>query len=391
MRPVDAQRIAHRAAAICGMLAAWLLAGACSPAPSPGADGPPTALLTYRGRLADDPRLAEVGREFAAALRAATAIVSARLEVPADAAAFGYRFRDSDSNSDRPAGQWARTVHFSSGGTPEIQIDPAPFVLGIAELTPVITHEVVHAVLARELGEVYGTIPRWLDEGIAVEVAGQTDDKLERAVAWTPGRDAASIIDGLATDHHWTDYAEDALAIAWLEEVGGPRALPRLVDRLRSGEPWPEALRAICGLSWEDFEAGARRAALARIAGLTRGRDQRFRQALDLMARGEDEPVIEALDPFVRLRGRPYRLAALLYRGQALLRVGRPAEAERDLALAISSGRLPPRRHLAALEASFRALTAIGREQAARARCRDLLDLAPHGPPARTCLEATGG
>jgi tetratricopeptide (TPR) repeat protein len=107
--------------------------------------------------------------------------------------------------------------------------------------------------------EPYQKLPKWLREGIAVHLAGQTPGKMaygfmRKEIANDPGK----MIDGLQdADHSLEDYAEDGLAIAHLIEAAGPDALVRLESELRGGLGHREAIEKVTGGRFPDFDSGA--------------------------------------------------------------------------------------------------------------------------------------
>lgn len=114
----------------------------------------------------------------------------------------------------------------------------------------VLLHELAHISLGRL---VEGSIPRWFNEGFALQVAGE----------WSPTRSgvvaravmARALIPLSELDESWphspTDvnlaYAQSASMVAHLLSVEEGDALRRLVANLRQGAPFPQALQLAYG------------------------------------------------------------------------------------------------------------------------------------------------
>lgn len=114
----------------------------------------------------------------------------------------------------------------------------------------VLLHELAHISLGRL---VEGRIPRWFNEGFALQVAGEWSPTRSGVVAravW-----ARALIPLSELDESWphspTDvnlaYAQSASMVGHLLSVEEGDALRRLVARLRQGEPFPQALQAAYG------------------------------------------------------------------------------------------------------------------------------------------------
>jgi len=125
-----------------------------------------------------------------------------------------------------------------------------------AELDRVLSHELVHAVVARLGGR---TVPAWLNEGLAtvLEPAGSQD--LEAALAHTGVRPALSELHrsfgGLSTRDVEVAYASAARAVRRLIERRGVTALVALLEDLGRGAPFPRAFHRRIAMRYEDFAA----------------------------------------------------------------------------------------------------------------------------------------
>jgi hypothetical protein len=125
-------------------------------------------------------------------------------------------------------------------------------------LDQVYVHELLHVVLGRGFRD--GRPPRWLDEGLARVVAGETNLRDRAAV----GRAALTgrLLSLETLTGRWPAevgaahlaYVQSVDFVGWLshQESG---ALPALVQRLASGEDPETALRGVTGRSLPELEA----------------------------------------------------------------------------------------------------------------------------------------
>lgn len=142
---------------------------------------------------------------------------------------------------------WAAGVAFSGLGV--IVLDAQASGRG-GSVRAVLQHELAHIALGRL---VEGRVPRWFNEGFALQVAGE----------WSPTRSgvvaravmARALIPLSDLDESWphspTDvnlaYAQSASMVGHLLGVEGGDALRRLVTHLQEGLPFPQALQAAYG------------------------------------------------------------------------------------------------------------------------------------------------
>ncbi|GEM_PF-6598806 len=333
-------------------------------------------LLPYHGRFSDDPRLSSLITRLLEALDPAAANVSSSLGLPVNPQSFRYRLRESSENRRVFEQHWARTLHLAHGPA-IIELEIEPFLLDITDLLPVLAHELAHASMAGTLGSSYHDLPQWLQEGLAVHAAGQSDDKVRRVLRWSSATDTDDLLDGIhGKEHTWKDYAEDALAIDSIIRLGGDDAVVRLLEELVGGIPWKDALEKTTGMEWGSFSDYAKNAAAAyyrRQAGTERSL---LGEGRVLLADEKYEMSIRALAPLVLDRDTPYHLPALFYSAQAHLELGDFEAAEGLFDRALASRELPPEYYSKALYHSSRALNALGRTAKEKERCDAFLVLA---------------
>lgn len=142
---------------------------------------------------------------------------------------------------------WAAGVAFSGLGV--IVLD-AQASGRSGSVRAVLQHELAHIALGRL---VEGRVPRWFNEGFALQIAGE----------WSPSRSsvvaravmARALIPLSELDEDWphapTDvnlaYAQSASMVSHLLGVEGGDALRRLVANLQEGQPFSQALQAAYG------------------------------------------------------------------------------------------------------------------------------------------------
>lgn len=128
------------------------------------------------------------------------------------------------------------------------------------ELDRVLSHELVHAVIATLGGR---TVPAWLNEGLAtvLESSGPQDadarppDAHARPELSTLHRGFA----GLSTRDAVIAYASAAHAVRLLIEHCGAPALVGLLEDLAQGQPFADAFHQRMGMRYESFSALAAR------------------------------------------------------------------------------------------------------------------------------------
>ncbi len=122
---------------------------------------------------------------------------------------------------------------------------------GRAGLSETVAHEVAHLALHARLGTI-GWVPRWLDEGVAMYVAGAVGwrDRL-----WALGRGPVrlgELVDQFPRDDQTARFAylESEAAVRRLVARG---SLAPLFDRLEAGAEFDDAFKAVYGESAREF------------------------------------------------------------------------------------------------------------------------------------------
>jgi TolA-binding protein len=324
-----------RAASAPLLIGAFLTAFVAASAPA-GDDAP-----RYDGKYAKTAEVTKTLARIPALRKDALANVAEKLGLaPKDADAIIVEMKDArpaDAEKlvpfDAPLFQ---TVEDAKGPV-RIRVYAEGVAAGSADFDATMRHEMVHAVM-RELvatKEAYSAIPKWLREGLALYAAGQTE---ERVCAIVHSGDAARPLDvlfpGLEEGEHTLDrYGEDALAVAFLAERRGAKAVRDLAARLAAAEAPHAAVEAASGSSWETFRREARAYSLEAARRATRPEWDAY-LALREKDRAKDYAgVIDAAVAFEKANPKSPILAdALYWRGKAERLVKKPDAAKKTLA-----------------------------------------------------------
>lgn len=123
-------------------------------------------------------------------------------------------------------------------------------------------HELTHVAVdvAREGADV----PRWFHEGLALMIAeewtAERQDKLARAASTDSLMSLADIDRNFPAHHNLASlaYAESFHFVRYIEEHHGRDAFAQIMEELRAGEPFPDAVEAATGRSLAALESNWR-------------------------------------------------------------------------------------------------------------------------------------
>jgi tetratricopeptide (TPR) repeat protein len=128
------------------------------------------------------------------------------------------------------------------------------------ELDRVLSHEYVHAVIARLGGR---TVPAWLNEGLATVLEPEASADAEATLVLSRERPALSELHGgfvgLSTRDAEVAYATAARAVRRLIELRGVNDIVALLEDLRRGVAFAPAFQQRLAMRYEDFAALAAR------------------------------------------------------------------------------------------------------------------------------------
>ncbi len=170
-----------------------------------------------------------------------------------------------------PSGQeWAGGAAFDEDGVVMMTVEPDQPEWG----TIITTHEMTHLVIHRATDNFFTgdlTLPRWLDEGIAVYTSGELNTRRDFQQALNYGLDNNQLftLRTLASpfssdaDEAVLSYAQSGAVVDYIVDTYGAEAVAELLESLSEGALYDEALEQAIGLD-------------------TIGLDNAFRESVDL-------------------------------------------------------------------------------------------------------------
>jgi tetratricopeptide (TPR) repeat protein len=229
----------------------------------------------YAGKYAGMPIVATIRAQIVEARAAGAKLVKERFGATVDPSEILIRMIDKGAAQD---GNHASTDLAYRGGK-AIQLITVYMeyaVTGQMRIELTIPHELIHAVQRVAVGDAYYFLPKWLREGIAVWGANQGEERIDLLLsvfATHSGGNPASLVDGIDGDHSFRDYAEDYLAIAWIDrhcQAGDRAGVRELWDLIVQGKSCREALEAVAGRKYDAWAATVREYALERVLARSR-------------------------------------------------------------------------------------------------------------------------
>ena len=217
----------------------------------------------YRGRFAADPVHAERRKALRAALPRARARLAEILGRP-EAELPRVRLGIADGAPEQAS------VDAFTDYDPRRPAEPASIVvlanglaLGRSDPERLLMHELTHAVLLEELGLAYEGLPSWLSEGLVQAICGELEQQGSNYLAVFLLRDAGRYLDPRVWRRRVFDYGpappgelpslEEAMLVVQLAEAAEGRGVRRLLEATDEGATVEEALRAVTGLSLEEY------------------------------------------------------------------------------------------------------------------------------------------
>lgn len=193
-------------------------------------------------------------------------------------------------------GEWSFGCTSGWGDSVQVELAAEAFLSGAGELELTARHEGVHAYFRRRLGESgYERLPRWLQEGLAIRFAGQSEAKLVDLLYEESERPGGELA-GLEAEASGDQYFEYALAMRFIDGFpGGSLALARRIAR---GEDAHAAIEAVTGLGRADFVRAARADAEAWLEGVASRLPEAYREGL---VRQRQRDFAQAMDRFERV------------------------------------------------------------------------------------------
>ncbi len=149
------------------------------------------------------------------------------------------------------------------GNSVKIELGAEAFLSGAMDLDRTAYHEGVHAYIRRRLTpRQYRKIPAWLQEGIAIHLAGQTGSYVFQLIRENSESPELLLV-GLEAQESTDQYFEFGLALQFIDGFrGGVQELLRLI---LAGEDPYGAILIVTGLDRSSFLRDAKAAAAARL------------------------------------------------------------------------------------------------------------------------------
>jgi len=190
-----------------------------------------------------------------------------------------------------PSGQeWAGGAAFDENDVVMMTVEPDQPEWG----TLITTHEMTHLVVHQATDNFFTgdlTLPRWLDEGIAVYTSGELYSRRDFQQALNYGFDnnqlftLRTLSSPFSSDSNEAvlSYAQSGAVVTYIVDTYGPEGVSDLLDALSEGALYDEALEQALGLD-------------------TIGLDNAFRESEDLpplppLSEVVPEPTVEAVAP----------------------------------------------------------------------------------------------
>ena len=126
-------------------------------------------------------------------------------------------------------------------------------------LARVLRHEYVHALIHERMGMAAGAVPTWLNEGLAMQLAGDTWPEISEVSA----NGVSRLIPLPALAGSWSHLSSDAATLAYLEANSatgyliqryGLARVGKILDSLKAGNTMPQAVEDILMVSYETFQ-----------------------------------------------------------------------------------------------------------------------------------------
>jgi len=230
-----------------------------------------------------------------------------------------------------------RTARGADGEHQHIDLFAEYFISGDSDLTTVLRHELVHAVMRARMGSrAYEALPHWVREGLAVHVAQEGRHHLRRTLL--AHEDVDALMTGLMGKRRsLVMYPYAWLAVDYLREKAGAEAVLRFARGVMDGRHPRKLAAKITDSTWKSFLAGVRRYAHTRIEFEAQGLED-IKDARALYRKRAYDRARAAFDAFLeRYPESAFAPTARYYRARSLYRQRRYDEAGAGFAACIKT------------------------------------------------------
>lgn len=201
----------------------------------------------YKGKYAEDTRFKRALSNLPGYVAQAGTVLLQTLGVELPAARAVFEFRDMGLVYDT-ARAFAEPICLDYKPFTRIVFYTEHVVLSESEFARRVIHELKHASFRAVMGARYSALPVWVKEGLAVYGAGQLSDRLALVVRDRVfgGKEPLEVLRGIELDDRSEDYAESALAFAWLESLHEGN-VKKFCQGLLRGQQWDDLLAEVSG------------------------------------------------------------------------------------------------------------------------------------------------
>jgi len=133
--------------------------------------------------------------------------------------------------------------------------------LDLLRLENDLSHELTHVMVYQIVGPGYGTMPVWLDEGLAINAEPQPSPLYADALNTAVQSDSLESLQVLCTsfgvdpNRAILAYAESASLVRYLQDRFGPQAIQQLLTAYRDGASCEGGIRRVLALSLPELQA----------------------------------------------------------------------------------------------------------------------------------------
>jgi hypothetical protein len=192
-------------------------------------------------------------------VRQAQLEVSSRLGLVAYREGFScpltIRFEDSAPSGIEFALAYVRLLTSPKGFQQELVVNLDETSRYTGDFDPIFYHEMTHAVLNDAIGgEASSRIPPWVQEGLAVFVAGNGMNIVTHSAQKFRKSQVQALLFDLEAPYHPAAYAQYFLAIQYMDEKHSINSVQAFVRNLMAGQTVTAALEDAAGLPWAKFK-----------------------------------------------------------------------------------------------------------------------------------------